>query len=137
MTGVARGLVPCSVRLHGLAAVLVLLAWVRVDQMRLLLGATLAVLVVVTRIVVVMLLVVPHLLVLLARIGSYSFELELELVNHVFGAYHLLLHLLRRRCVVAALRLALLERVRRLLLLQALFITVAVAGGDGCGRRDS
>ena len=71
----------------------------------------------------------PHLLVLLARIGSYSFELQLELVDHALGTHHLLLllHLLRRR--VAALGLLL--EVGRLLLLQAL---VAGAGVDGCRR---
>ena len=52
MAGVARGLVPCSVRLHGLPAVLSLLTWVRV-QVRtggLLLRAALAVLVMVARV---------------------------------------------------------------------------------------
>lgn len=70
---------------------------------------------------------VPHLLVLLARIGSYSFELQLEFVDHIFCAHHLL-HLLRR-CVVAALGFL---EVGRLLLLQALI--VIARGIDGCRR---
>ena len=71
------------------------------------------------------LLMVTHLLVLLARIGSYSFELQLEFVDHVFSAHHLL-HLLLRR-VIAALGFL---QVGRLLLLQA-FIVIA-RSIDGC-----